>query len=361
MATKDYYELLGVARDAPPEAIKKAFRRLALKHHPDRNRGDPQAEERFKEAARAYEVLSDPATRAKYDQFGESLGAGAPAGAEGGAGDAGGGAASFDFDDFVGRHGDLFADLFGGQFHRARPRQRRGSDVEAELAVDFRTAALGGAVDFTIESAVACSGCGGRGARGEPRPCASCGGSGRKSRAHPGRRDFFTITGACPACGGSGVDPATACPDCRGAGVVTSRRQVKVTVPAGSEEGAVLRLAGLGGAGRQEGPPGDLLVTLRVNPDPELRRDGDVVHSDVRVPAAIAVAGGKAEAATLHGRAVVTIAPGTQAGAVLRLRKQGVRGADHLLHVVITVPEQPSDEERELWRKLAALAARAKE
>ena len=357
MASRDYYEILGVARDAPPDAIKKAFRRLALKHHPDRNRGDKGAEERFKEAARAYEVLSDPAKRAKYDQFGEGLGAGA-AGA--GSSEPGGGVA-FDLDDFFGRHGDLFSDLFGGSFHRARPRRRRGDDVEASLEVDFRTAALGGAVDFTIEGAQRCKACDGRGARGDPKPCASCGGSGRRSRAQPGRRDFFTVTTACAACGGTGVDPTSACTECRGAGVVAASREVKVTVPAGSDDGSLLRLAGLGGAGVEDGPPGDLLVKLRVTADPALRREGDVVHSDVRVPAPIAVTGGKAEAATLRGRAVVTIPPGTRAGAVLRLRQQGIRGADHLVHVVITVPERPTDEELDLWRRLAALAARAPE
>jgi molecular chaperone DnaJ len=358
VASRDFYEVLGVPRDAPADAIKKAFRKLALRFHPDRNPGDKQAEEKFKEAARAYEVLSDAEKRKKYDRFGESLGAEFGAGAGAGARPSAGAppADDFSFEEFLGRHGDLFEDLFGERFHRARPqpRRRRGADVEATLEVDFRTAALGGNVDFAIESAVACDQCGGSGTVGEPRPCASCGGTGRRTEARPGRSDFFSFTGPCPVCRGSGVDPASACPKCRGQGVVASRRHVSVAVPAASEDGAVLRLSRLGGAGSQGGEAGDLLVTIRVLPDPALRREGDVLHSDVHVPAPIAVVGGKATARTLQGELVVTIPAGTTAGSVLRLRKQGLRGGDHLLHVVLTVPKDPTDEEKELWRRLAA-------
>jgi molecular chaperone DnaJ len=353
MASRDYYEVLGVPRDATPDAIKKAFRKLALQYHPDRNPGDKTAEEKFKEAALAYEVLSDADKRKKYDQFGESLGAGIPTGgAQPGGGFEGG---AFSFEDFFGRHGDLFGDLFGEQFHRGRtqPRRRRGGDVDAQLEVDLKTAALGGRVEFEIEHEATCDVCHGTGTRGEPKPCKTCGGSGRLSRARPGKRDFFSFTGACPTCHGTGIDPASACPKCGGSGVVPGRRNVTVNVPAGSGDGAVLRLAGLGGAGGDGAPSGDLLITLHIRPDPELRREGDVLHSDVHVPAPIAVVGGKASARTLRGSVQVTVPAGTGTGSILRLRGQGLRGADHLLHVVITVPRDPSDAERELWRQLA--------
>ena len=358
MASRDYYEVLGVPRDASADVIKKAFRKLALQYHPDRNPGDKAAEEKFKEAALAYEVLSDADKRKKYDQFGESLGAGAGAGAAAG-GRAGGPPpgfeGSFSFEEFFGRHGDLFGDLFGEQFHRGRatPQRREGADVEAQLEVDLKTAALGGKVDFEIETQVTCDECNGTGARGEPKPCKTCGGNGRVTQARPGQRDFFSFTTICPTCHGTGLDPQSLCPKCGGARVIPSRRTVTVNVPAGSGDGATLRLAGLGGAGVDGARSGDLLITLRIRPDPDLRRDGDVLHSDVLVPAPIAVVGGKVTARTLRGSVQVTIPPGTTAGSILRLRGQGLRGADHQLHVVITVPKQPSSEELSMWRQLA--------
>jgi molecular chaperone DnaJ len=361
VASRDYYEVLGVARTATADEVKKAFRKLALQHHPDRNPGNKEAEEKFKEAAQAYEVLSDAEKRKKYDQFGESLGANVPfgeggfAGSAAGPGGARGAGEAFDFDEFLGRHGDLFGDLFGEQFHRARPRRRRGSDVEAELEVDLKTAALGGKVDFAIESAAPCDRCGGSGTIGEPKACANCGGSGRITRAKPGRRDFFSVTGTCPVCRGSGVDPSSACPKCGGQGIAPSRRTVSVNVPAASGDGQVLRLAGLGGAGTNGAASGDLLVTIRVKADPTLRREGDVLHSDVLVPAPIAVTGGSATVRTLRGEVRVTVPPRTTAGSILRLRGQGLRGADHLLRVVLTAPKEPSVEELELWRRLAEL------
>jgi len=344
---KDFYEVLGVARDASLEDVKKAYRKLALKYHPDKNPGDKQAEERFKEATLAYEVLSDEKKRAEYDQRGQRRYREAHADDF----DLGG----IDLQDILGRHADVFGDFFGRRFHARRPAAARGHDIEATLRLDFRTAALGGKVEMSLQGETTCGACRGKGARGEAVRCATCGGQGRVTRQAPGRGEFFSITTVCPACGGSGLDPAAACPECHGTGVVAGSRRVTVTVPAATEDGATLRLRGLGAPGVRGGPSGDLLLRLEVAPDPVFRREGRDVHADVDVPAPVAVLGGTVSAPTLHGTASVKIPPGTSSGAVLRLRGQGLAGGDHLAHVRITVPAQPTPQQRDLYGKLRDL------
>jgi molecular chaperone DnaJ len=337
---RDFYEVLGVARDAEPEAIKKAYRRLALRYHPDKNPGDKEAEERFKEAAAAYEVLSDPQRREAYDRKGEA--AFEPA--------------EFDFsvDDILGRHGDLFASLFGRDFHRRAPRAR-GHDVRTTLAVDFRTAALGGKVELGVQGERPCVSCGGTGSKGSPAACASCQGRGRVTHQAREQGQLFSITSSCPACGGSGLDPASACATCHGTGLDLGVRTLTVTIPEGADTGATLRLKGQGAPGIRGGPAGDLFIELKVRPDPHFRREGDDIHSDAEVPAPMAVLGGSIEVPTLRGASTVRVPPGVSTGSVLRLRHQGVRKGDHLVHVRVAVPRHPTEEQKDLYRRLHEL------
>jgi molecular chaperone DnaJ len=346
-ATKDLYEVLGVPRNASPEEIKRAYRKLALKHHPDKNPGDKRAEERFKEASAAYDVLSDPAKRAEYDQRGARAYRAAHA-------------PDFDFDtfsvdDILGRFGDLFGDRFGRQFHADRPAPRRSFVTEAMLDVDFKTAALGGQVELSLSGEMPCASCGGTGAKGSAKACSACKGSGRVTRQASGKAQFFSVTTACPDCGGSGLDPTAACGHCRGSGMSVGHRRMTVKVPAGTENGAVLRLRDTSGSGTSGGPAGELLLRVRVRSDPSFSRQGDDIYSDVDVPAPVGVLGGTVLVRTLRGQANVKVPAGTSTGALLRLRGQGIRSGDHMARVRITVPKQPTDEERELYGRLRSL------
>jgi len=348
MAERDFYEVLGVPRDASPEQIKRAYRKLALKYHPDKNPGDKAAEDKFKEATLAYEVLSDPKRREEYDQPGHgAFAGGAPEDFDPG---------SMDLDDILGRHADLFGTMFGRAFHERRDARRRGHDAEAELSIDLRTAARGGSVEMTLRGDVACGTCSGRGVRGEGAgTCSACGGRGLVTKQAPGRGQFFSITQPCEACRGTGVDPKALCPDCGGRGVVAGTRRITVTIPEGVEDGARLRLKGQGGPGERGGPSGDLYLVVRVKPEPGLRREGRDIHSDLDVPAPTAVLGGRRTVRTLQGQVDLTIPPGTSSGRTLRLRGQGLKGGDHLVHVRVTVPKDPTPEQRELYGKLVGL------
>jgi molecular chaperone DnaJ len=341
---RDFYEVLGVGRDASRDEIKRAYRRLALEHHPDKNPGNKEAEERFKEAAAAYEVLSDPSRRAEYDQRGRAAFEKAH-GAE----------YEFSVDDILGRHADLFETLFGRAFHDPGPQVARGHDVQATLEVDLRTAALGGKVGLALEGERVCAACRGTGSKGTAKPCPTCDGRGRVTRQSGERGQFFSMTTPCSACGGSGLDPGAACAVCRGTGVDRGTRTVQVTVPEGAADGSTLRLKGLGAPGVRGGPAGDLFLRLRVKPDRSLRREGDDVHSDVEVPAFAAVLGGSADVRTLRGVSSVRIPPGVSTGSVLRLKGQGIRTGDHLVHVRVAVPKKPTDDEKELYRRLREL------
>lgn len=376
----NHYETLGVARDATPEQLKDAYRALALKFHPDKNPGNAEAEQRFKELAAAYEVLSNLDKRREYDALLASGGrrTHARAGARGARGAGPGGTATgFDdlasdwsVEDILSQFGDLFGGGFGENLHRARPVGRPGHDVETELEVDFRTAALGGKVSVRITGDVACDACGGQGVSaksgasknlgGRPgsRPCPTCGGSGRVTERARERGQFFTVTRPCPTCHGSGLEAADLCTACGGRGTVSREREVSITIPAGVDDGQTLRLTGLGGAGTGGHPAGDLHVRLRVSTDPQLRRDGRTILSDVRVPAPVAALGGSVPLRTLHGEGTLRIPAGTSSGAQLRVKGQGIAGGDHLARVLLTVPEQLGDEERALWERLRDLAAR---
>ena len=341
---RDPYEVLGVARDAEEEEIKKAYRQLALKYHPDKNPDDAAAEAKFKDAAAAYEILSDPEKRAKFDQGGAEP-------------EAFHGAEGMSMDDILGRYGDLFGAGFGQQFHAHRPAAQRGGDIEATFAIDFKTAALGGRVSFNLDGVRECDRCHGSGARPGTKQaeCKTCGGSGRVTEQAAELGQFFSTTHTCPACHGSGLDPSTACPACGGVGRVRGSRQIDVSVPEGATDGQRLRLKGMGEPGTRGGPPGDLYLALKVKPSERFVRDGNNIVGPVDVPAPVAVVGGKVEVTTLRGTADVTIPAATRAGTLLRLKGQGIRGGDFRARVRITVPAEPTDDERALYRQLQKL------
>jgi molecular chaperone DnaJ len=359
MATvkRDYYEILGVTRDADGTTIKSAYRKLAVQYHPDKNPGDQTAEERFKEAAEAYAVLSDGGKRARYDRFGHD-------GLRGGAGGFGGG--GFDptvFGDFA----DILGDLFGFGFAGGRRRGRapsRGADLRYDLENTFEEAAFGVEKTLTIPRLERCEACDGTGAEGDepPSSCDTCGGRGQV-RFNQG---FLTVARTCPECHGEGSVVKEKCPECRGEGLVQQERQVEVKIPAGVDTGQRLRLQGEGEDGRFGGPSGDLYVVLQVAPHGRFRREGPHVLSEVEISYPQAVLGAELEVETLYGMETVEVPPGTEPGRQFRLRGEGMqrldgRGrGDHLVFARITIP-RPGDlpeEHLEILKKLADLEGR---
>ena len=348
--TRDYYEVLGVARDAPAQQIKAAYRKLALRYHPDKNPGSHEAEERFKEAAEAYAVLSDAEQRARYDRFGRE--------APGGFGQGG-------FDPSIfGDFSDILGDLFGlGGFGGG---QRAGSgapgaDLRYDLEISFEEAAFGAtrAIDFPrLERCASCSGSGGAGGQ-PPVACRSCGGAGQIRFS----QGFFTVARTCPSCGGEGRRVAEPCPDCRGEGRVERQRRVEVRIPGGVDSGARLRLVGEGEHGRRGGRTGDLYVVLDVAPHAEFRREGPHVLARAEISFAQAVLGAEIEVPTLHGAEPLAVPAGTTPGRLFRLKGKGIdrlggkgRG-DHVVEIVLHVPKasELDSERRALLARLAEL------
>jgi molecular chaperone DnaJ len=345
-AQRDYYEILGLAREASSQEIKAAYRQLAVKYHPDRNAGDHEAEEKFKEAAEAYAVLSDGDKRARYDRFGHQ-----------GVGGAGAGFDPTIFADFSDILGDLFG--FGGGAGRRRGGAQPGADLRYELELTFEQAAFGHTVQLEIPRLETCSSCHGSGSKGGKAPvtCSACGGRGQVRFS----QGFFTVARTCPQCKGEGQVVADPCAKCRGDGRTQARHTIEVKVPAGVDTGARLRLQGEGEHGRRGGPAGDLYVVITVAPHSEFEREGAHVHSVLAVSYPEAVLGAKIEVETIHGAETVDVPPGTQHAAQLRLRGKGVqrlgsRGhGDHVLHVALRVPETKdlSTDEIALLQKLA--------
>lgn len=356
----DFYQVLGVGRDATDDEIKKAYRRLAREHHPDANPDDPGAEEKFKEIQLAYEVLKDPEKRERYDRFGIDGLRGAGMGA-GGADDPFGFGA-------MGGLGDLFEAFFGGGsvFGTTRPTQRgprRGSDAEAALNLEFTDAVFGSQQDLRVRMAVACGTCGGSGARPgtSPTTCGTCGGAGEVRRVRQSILGQMVTASPCPRCGGTGQEISSPCTDCRGEGRRTEERTYTVDVPAGVDDGNTLRLSGRGHAGPRGGPPGDLFVHLRVRPHPVFRRDGIDLIDELHLPMTQAALGAVLDYQTLDGEEELQIPAGTHTGRQITLRGRGVprvdgRGrGDLVVRVIVDTPGDLSREQEELLRQFAEL------
>ncbi len=358
MASKDFYQLLGVSEKATPEEIKKAYRRLAKKHHPDANPNNPQSAELFKQISEAHSVLSDAEKRKKYDMM-RRLGAFDPTARRPAPQGAGGGE-TFDFGEFGSMGlGDIFSSIFGRGGKREEP---KGESIEATLEIPFRTAALGGKVPISLSMNVTCATCGGNGAApgATLSQCPECAGRGTISFGQGG----FAVNRPCPMCRGRGKIPSEKCPTCGGAGETRNEKRVMITVPPGTETGLKIRLKGQGEPGGGGKPPGDLLVTFQVQPDKFFRRDGLDVICDVSINLAQAAFGTRLRVKTLDGQKVVLKIPaGTQPGRKFRIKGQGIakgeRRGDMLVDVQVAVPDQLSPEQAELLKKFAEAAGMA--
>jgi molecular chaperone DnaJ len=360
---KDYYEILGVAKTAPLTEIKKAYRKLARKYHPDLNPGDKSAEAKFKEIQEAYSVLSDPKKRSQYDQFGfagDMPPGGGPAG-----GPRGPGFEGFDFSDYGSpSFRDFFDGIFGGGGREA-PRTRgagpqRGDDLHYTMNLGFEDAIHGVQTRIRLTRLVPCATCGGSGTvKGSgARPCPTCGGSGRTTL----QRGFMRFSGTCPTCGGTGRAPGAVCPSCRGSGVTEKSELIAVRIPAGVDTGSKVRIAGRGNAGLNGGPPGDLFISIVTEGHPFFRRQGANINVKVPVTVPEATMGAKIEVPTLWGKTVIRIPPGTKSGQKFRLRGQGAplpgkkAKGDEFVEVSIVPPPFEDQRVRDLMKELERLS-----
>jgi molecular chaperone DnaJ len=355
---KDYYEVLGVPKNASAAEIKKAYRKLAQKHHPDANAGDAKAEERFKEVSAAYDVLGDEEKRAAYDRVREMGAGGFGAGFPGASGTGSGGPGGFRYETVdVGDLSDLFGGMFGGSRGRARrpqARQRRGSDLETEVRLSFDDAMAGVTIPVTLDGPAVCTTCHGSGAAPGTQPviCATCGGSGQVAV----NQGFFQMEQTCPTCSGTGRTIETPCPTCHGSGAVRRSRTVKVKVPAGVKDGARIRVAGRGEPGGPGGQPGDLFVRVRVGEHPVFGRKGDNLTVDLPVSYPEAALGANVKVPTLNGAVTLKVPAGTPSGKTFRVKGKGAprRGGhgDLLVTVNVDVPKKLSKREKELLGEL---------
>ena len=354
---RDYYEVLGIQKGASEDEIKKAYKKLARKYHPDMNPGDKEAEEKFKEVNEANEVLSDPEKKARYDQFGfagvdPNYGAGAGGGAYGG---------GFDFGDL----GDIFGSFFGGGFGGGQRRNpnapQRGESIRASVSVSFTEAAFGCEKSVTLERSEQCPTCKGNGcAPGTTSEiCPDCHGTGTVQTRRQTPMGVFASNGPCRKCGGTGRLIHQPCPDCRGTGAVRKRKTIKVNIPAGIDHGQTISLRGQGNAGRNGGPAGDLLITVMVQPHELFRRDGVDVFCEAPITFAQAVLGAELEIPTIDGKVKYSIPEGTQTGTVFRLKGKGIpvlngRGrGDQYVTVTIETPRNLNKEQKEALRRFS--------
>jgi molecular chaperone DnaJ len=367
-SAKDYYQVLGISESAGAAEVKKAYRRLAKQYHPDANPNDPQAAERFKEVGEAYAVLSDEGKRKQYDAMRRNpfAGFGGAAGRRPGAGAAGGpgaGAEGFSFEDLgdVGGLGDIFSSIFDRGRRRQRgpgagQRSARGRDVEYMVEIGFTTAARGGKVQLSVPMTDDCAVCNATGAApgAQMQKCPECGGSGMVTFGQGG----FAVSRPCPACLGRGQIPSARCSACGGAGQVRDQRQILLSVPAGVDNGSRLRLSGQGEKGSGGAPPGDLLITFKVQPDRFFRRDGLDIHCTVPVNVAQATLGSRIRVRTVDGKKVALKVPaGTQSGTRFRIPGQGVekagRRGDQYVQVRVEVPATLSQDQERLMKEFA--------
>lgn len=353
---RDFYETLGVARDADKEELKRAYRRLARKYHPDVNK-EPGAEEQFKEINRAYEILSEPEARSRYDRFGEA-GVASGAGGFGDMGDMGGFADIFE---------SFFSGFAGGspqQQQRRRNGPVKGEDLRLDLKLEFREAIFGGKKEIRIPHQETCGVCNGMGAKPgtSTRTCPTCSGSGQVRRATRTPFGSFTQVSVCPTCNGDGQIIEEKCDACGGIGRKQETKKLEITIPAGVDNGTRLRVSKEGDAGARGGVPGDLYVYLFIEEDAEFRREGVSILSELRITYLQAILGSRLEVSTVDGAVELTIPPGTQPGTVLTLEEHGVpilgnpvKRGDHLITVLIDIPTRITPEERELLQQLAKI------
>ncbi len=349
MAKRDYYEILGVAKNASEEDIKKAYRKLAMKHHPDRNQGDASkaAEEKFKEAKEAYEMLSDAQKRAAYDQYGHA-GVDPNRGASGAEGYGG----------FAEAFGDIFGDMFGQQRGRAGGGRQvyRGSDLSYAMEITLEEAARGKDAQIRIPSWDNCDTCKGTGAKPgtQVKTCSICSGSGSVQM----RQGFFSVQQTCPTCRGTGKVIPEPCAACRGQGKIKRQKTLEVKIPAGIDGGMRIRSAGNGEPGTNGGPPGDLYIEIRLRKHDIFERDGDDIHCSVPISMVTAALGGEIDVPTLSGKAAIDIPEGTQTGKQFRLRGKGIKGVrasypgDLYCHITVETPVKLSEHQRRLLKEL---------
>jgi molecular chaperone DnaJ len=359
---KEYYQVLGVARGAALADIKKAYRKLARKYHPDLNPGDKNAEARFKEIQAAYAVLSDPKKRSHYDQFGDA------GDAPPGAGPRGGGPPGFDGFDFSGSGSSTFRDFFENLFgaggfrgaEAAAAGPERGEDLHYTMKIGFEDAIHGVQTRLRVNRLAGCEACGGRGhvSGGRKRPCSTCGGSGRSSV----QRGVMKFSGICPACGGSGESAGDECRACRGQSSVPKSDLIAVRIPPGVDDGSKVRVPGRGNAGRNGGPPGDLFIIIEVAPHAHFRREGANISIKVPITVPEATLGAKVEVPTLWGKTTIRIPPGTKSGQKFRIKEQGApvvgkkgRG-DEYAEVYIVPPPFDSQRIREIMKELEKIS-----
>lgn len=356
MSKRDYYEVLGVSKTATDEEIKKAYRKMALKYHPDKNPGDKEAEEKFKEAAEAYDVLSNADKRARYDQFGHSMG-----GQQGFSGFGGGG---FSMEDIFSQFGDIFGGRFSGQWGGATGgrgrRVNRGSDLRIKVKLTLEEISKGTSKNLKIPTLVKCDHCEGTGAKDGKAfsTCSTCHGTGTVVHTQNTFLGPMQSTSTCPSCNGEGKIITEKCTHCNGEGVQRQETTVSFNIPAGVADGMILTVRGKGNAPRHGGINGDLQVVIEEVAHPDLIRDGNDVIYNLMLDIPTATLGGSVEVPTITGKARVKIAPGTQPGKVLRLRGKGLPSTegygsgDELINIMVYIPENLNNEEKEIFERL---------
>lgn len=360
MDKKDYYEVLGIAKDSSKEDIKKAYRKLVKKYHPDVNKAS-DAEEKFKEVQEAYEVLSDDSKRSAYDQYGHAGTAGFDPGTNGGFSGFSGGGTPFDM-------GDIFGSFFGGSNfgfdfgmgRNSEPQDDRGADIRYKVNLSFMEAMEGGEFDIRVKRDVACKYCDGTGSKTKKtKKCTECNGSGKVRTVRNTILGQMSVVGVCEVCGGAGEIPEEKCRECGGIGVESEDKGMKIKIPAGAYDGMVLRFRGGGNAGRRNGVSGDLYIEIEVEPSKEFERRGSDIYSEKEIPVYTAVLGGNIEVNTIRGEVKLKIPQGTQPSTVFRLEDKGApvlgregRRGDHYVKIRVKIPSRLSRKERKMWEDM---------